>query len=228
MGEGPNISRVGALVGDPARAAMLTALLGGMALTAGELAEAAGVTRQTASAHLAQLEDGDLIAREKQGRHVYFRFAGPEAAALVESLGVFAARPVGPKRVPGPRDPALRRARVCYDHLAGTLAVSLFDCLVADGVFVRADDAVSLTPHGARRLSTLGIDIAALRGAKRPLCRACLDWSERRHHLAGALGGALLASFVERHWVRRVTGTRSIIVTPAGERALRETFGVRG
>ncbi len=211
---------------------MLTALLGGIALTAGELAEVAGVTRQTASAHLAQLEDGGLLAREKQGRHIYFRFAAPEVATLMESLGVFASRPLGsagrpgPKRPPGPRDPALRRARVCYDHLAGTIAVAVFDGLVDEGVFARSDDAITLTPHGRDRLGGLGIDVAALEARRRPMCRACLDWSERRHHLAGALGGALLGAFVDRHWLRRVTGTRSVIVTPAGERALREMFHI--
>lgn len=225
--EGPNIARVGALLGDPARAGMLTALLGGIALTAGELAQAAGVTRQTASAHLAQLEDGGLLAREKQGRHVYFRFASDEVAALVEGLGVFATRPAGRTPSPGPRDPALRHARVCYDHLAGTLAVAILDGLVAQEVLRQEGDAIALTEPGAARMEGFGIDVGALRAKTRPLCRPCLDWSERRHHLAGALGSALLARFVELHWMRRTEGSRRVSVTPAGTLALRETFAIR-
>ncbi|RAH98174.1 transcriptional regulator [Acuticoccus sediminis] len=226
MVEGPNIARVAALIGDPARAGMLNALLGGMALTAGELADVAGVTRPTASGHLAQLEDGGLLAREKQGRHVYFRLATDDVARLIEALGVFAAGPAGYRPRTGPRDPELRRARVCYDHLAGTLAVAILDALVDDGVFARTDEALALTAPGRVRLTDLGIDLPALEARRRPLCRACLDWSERRHHLAGALGAALLSAFVDRHWVRRVAGTRSVIVTPAGERAFREDLRI--
>ena len=225
MSEGPNIAQVGALVGDPARAAMLTALLGGRALTAGELARHAGVTPQTASGHLARLEDGGLLARETQGRHRYFRLASPEAAALVESLGVFVARAEADVRT-GPRDPALRRARVCYDHLAGEVAVGLLDALVAGGAIDRRDDSLVLTRTGRARLEAFGIDLDAADRERRPLCRACLDWSVRRHHLAGALGAAMLSRLVVLGWLRRTEGSRVLVPSPAGLAGLRGSFGL--
>ncbi|MEM8856398.1 MAG: metalloregulator ArsR/SmtB family transcription factor, partial [Pseudomonadota bacterium] len=148
MSEAPNIAAVGALIGDPARACILNTLLCGSALTAGELAEAAGITRQTASVHLARLEGGGLLAREKQGRHAYFRLANTDVAAMVETLAVFSTRPRKTLRRPGPRDPAMRHARVCYDHLAGTLAVHLLDAMVETGILVRQDGAILLCEGG--------------------------------------------------------------------------------
>jgi DNA-binding transcriptional ArsR family regulator len=217
MRSGPDIARLAAALGDPARAAMASALMGGQALTAGELAEEAGVTRPTASAHLARLAEAGVIAAEKQGRHRYHRIASAEVAAALESLMTIAAR--GPARVrPGPRDPALRRARVCYDHLAGALAVALYDALAARGTLASGEPA--LTERGEAEMAAFGIDLAVL-PRRRPLCRACLDWSERRPHLAGALGAALLDRVFARGWARRVPGGREVAFSAAGEAAFR-------
>src|SRR6185436_1736063 len=176
MKDGPNIARIAALIGDHARAEILTALVAGQALTATELAQVAGVTKQTVSTHLAKLLDARLLAAESQGRHRYFRLADRDVAGLLENLMGVAYR-AGALRVrPGPREPALRKARVCYDHLAGELGVLVYDSLAQ----------------------------------RRPLCRACLDWSMRRHHLAGALGAAILGRCYDAGWARRVKGSRVV------------------
>ncbi len=223
-----DMAEIGALVGDPARAAMLTALMNGRALTAGELARAAGVAPQTASAHLARLAEARLLAVEKQGRHRYHRLASSAVAQLLEDVMRLAvdARPA-PVRV-GPRDAALRRARVCYDHLAGRLGVAISDALRAEGV-VRFDDGVaSLAPDADRFLATLGLEEGWRAAAgRRPLCRSCLDWSERRPHLAGALGAALCRRFLDGGLARRRDGGRALDVTPAGAAFLRARRGVR-
>ncbi|XWN29176.1 MAG: metalloregulator ArsR/SmtB family transcription factor [Devosia sp.] len=226
MSEAPNIAAVGALIGDPARASILNTLLCGSARTAGELAQAAGVTRQTASVHLARLEDGGLLAQEKQGRHRYFRLANTDVAAMVETLAVFSTRPQKALRAPGPRDPAMRQARVCYDHLAGTVAVKLLDGMVDANILHRRDGALFLCEGGGARLEAIGVDVAAAEASRRPLCRPCLDWSERRHHLAGSLGAALLSALLAKSWMRRVEGSRTVTLTPYGKRALADHFGV--
>lgn len=226
MNDGPCIASIAALIGDHARAAILTALMAGPALTATELAAEAGVTKQTASTHLAKLTDARLVTVERQGRHRYFRLADRDVADLLERLMGVAFRAGATRARPSPREPALRRARVCYDHLAGDVGVQLFDALIARGWLQRTADAVAPTPAGARRLAALGVPVAALAQARRPLCRLCLDWSERRHHLAGALGAALLAHFVEQRWARRVAGSRVVKLSPAGEAALRTHFGI--
>jgi DNA-binding transcriptional ArsR family regulator len=226
MLDGPGIARIAALIGDPARAHALTALLGGQALTATELAEEAGVTPQTISAHLGKLVDAELLAVEQQGRHRYFRLAGHEVAHALESLMHVAARR-GPARVrPGPREPALRRARVCYDHLAGDAGVGIYDGLVARRALRERGGEVTLTDAGRRLFAGLRIDPGALARERRPLCRACLDWSVRRHHLAGALGAALFARMVAQGWARRVKGSRAVDITPPGARALATHFSV--
>ncbi|MEL6316769.1 MAG: winged helix-turn-helix domain-containing protein, partial [Pseudomonadota bacterium] len=192
MKDGPDIARLAALIGDPARANMLTALMSGQALTGRELAEAAGVTPQTASGHLAQLEAAGLVARRRQGRHRYAALAGPEVGAALEALMGLAAAAGHSRARPGPKDPALRAARICYDHLAGEMGVRLYDGLLAQGALAEdGGGAPSLTPEGAARMRAFGVDPAPLARARRPLCRACLDWSSRRNHLAGALGAAL-------------------------------------
>ena len=225
MSEGPRIARIAELIGDRARADMLTALLAGRALAAGELAAAAGVTASTASAHLARLGDAGLVVGVRQGRHRYFRLAGSEVAQLMEALAHAAARQAGTPLRPGPRDPSLREARVCYDHLAGAQAVRAADALVARGLLVDRDGQWSVGEGALDWFErTLGVDIAALRAGRRPLCRACLDWSERRPHLAGALGAALLEQVLARHWARRVEGSRVVRFTPAGELAWRAHF----
>ena len=221
MKTGPQIAALAALVGDPARANMLTALLSGTALTASELAEEAGVGLPTASSHLAKLQAGRLVAVEKQGRHRYFRLASQEVAALLEGLMGFAQRSGQLRTRPGPKDPALRRARVCYDHLAGELGVALFDSLARRRFLKLAEDEISLTRKGAAFVEGFGIELARLGRGGRPLCRSCLDWSARRSHLAGALGAALLARIYELKWARREAGTRILRFSRGGEEAFR-------
>jgi DNA-binding transcriptional ArsR family regulator len=218
MKQGPSIAPVAALAGDPARANMLAALLAGQALTAGELAREAGVSLATASAHLAKLRDGGLITGIKQGRHHYFRLADPDVAALLESLSNVAARAGFVRTRPGPADPALRQARVCYDHLAGEAGVALFDALLARRVLAGGDD-VRLTKKGEGFVRDFGIDLDALQRTRRPLCRACLDWSQRRRHLAGSLGAALLDAMLAKKWLKRGEG-RVLHVTRSGAAGL--------
>jgi DNA-binding transcriptional ArsR family regulator len=224
MKDGPNIVGIAALIGDHARAEVLTALLTGEALTATELAQVAGVTKQTISAHLAKLVDAGLVAAESQGRHRYFRLADRDVASLLESLMGVAYRTGALRTRASPREPALRRARVCYDHLAGDLGVLVFDSL-EQRRYLRTDgDGVALTMQGRQFCREIGIDVGALAQLRRPLCRACLDWSVRRHHLGGSLGAALLTRFGELGWARRAKDSRVMNFSAAGERALRERF----
>jgi DNA-binding transcriptional ArsR family regulator len=224
MKEGPDISRIGALIGDPARANMLTALMGGQALTASELAGAAGVTLQTASTHLSRLEGGGLVAQRKQGRHRYFALADDGVGLLLENIMGFAADRGLMRTRPGPKDPALRKARVCYNHLAGDFGVRMFDRLVADGAVALDSEEAALTPSGEARIAGIGIDLAALKTQRRPLCRTCLDWSERRSHLSGSLGEALLARFIADGWAKREKDSRAIRFTAEGERRFLALF----
>ncbi len=219
---------VASLVGDPARSNMLTALMTGRALTASELAHQAGVTPQTASSHLAKLEAGGLIEQEKQGRHRYYRLADPDVAAVLEGLEGLAAR-AGHLRVrTGPKDPALRRARVCYDHLAGDLGVQMLDSMKRQRLLRQRKQDVELTVEGGRFLAeTLQISADDLAHPRRPLCKTCLDWSERRHHLAGTLGAALLNRFTELKWAARdaAPGSRVVNFTRQGEKRFAALFG---
>ena len=226
MKDGPNIARVAALVGEPARAEILTALLADRALTAGELAGIAGVTKQTVSGHLARLVDAGLLAVEAQGRHRYFRLAGSDVAQLLESLMGVAFRTGALRLVPGPREPALRKARVCYDHLAGELGVVAYDGLVGRGLLGRGVDGLFLTNAGADWLGRFGVDPALAARQRRSFCRPCLDWGERRHHLGGALGAALLARYYALRWANRTKGSRVVAFTTAGEHALRAAFAL--
>jgi DNA-binding transcriptional ArsR family regulator len=227
MRDGPDIARIGALLGDPARTHMLTALMGGEALTAGELAREAGVTAQTASSHLAKLTEGALVTPRRQGRCVYYALASPEVAELMESLAGLAAQS-GHRRVrPGPRDPAMRRARVCYDHLAGELGVAMLDALLARGWVEDRGGALSLTGPGAGFVRGFGVPEAALAGGRRPVCKACLDWSVRRSHLAGTLGRALLQRIYEAGWARRLEGGRVVAFSAPGLAAFEQTFEIR-
>jgi DNA-binding transcriptional ArsR family regulator len=220
MKDGPNIINIAALIGDHARAEVLTALMSGMALTATELAEVAGVTKQTISGHLAKLVDARLLAVESQGRHRYFRLADQDVAQLLESLMSVAFRTGAVRLRSSPREPALRKARVCYDHLAGELGVLMYEHLVARGVFALDGEGIALTDIGRGIVAELGIDSAALLNSRRPFCRTCLDWSERRHHLAGTLGAALLKRFEELGWAKRVPESRVVAFSADGERAL--------
>ncbi|MTH79027.1 ArsR/SmtB family transcription factor [Paracoccus aestuariivivens] len=218
MKEGPNISRIAALVGDPARGSMLLALMDGRALTATELSGLAGITKQTASSHLAKLVDGEVLVVEAQGRHRYFCLAGPHVAALLEALMVFSSDAALPLRT-GPKEPALRKARVCYDHLAGEMGVALFGQMQEDH-WLSAD--LELTSCGWERLAAIGVTRDGLPRGNRPLCRACLDWSQRRHHLAGAIGKAVLDQILALDWARRLPMSRVVSFTPEGERRFRQ------
>jgi DNA-binding transcriptional ArsR family regulator len=215
-----DLGRVAALMGDRARAAMLTTLMGGQALTASELAQAASVTKPTASAHLARLLDAGLLTVESQGRHRYYALSCREVASSVEALTVLADRIGSPHRRTGPADPALRRARVCYDHLAGEIGVRLYDRLRERDWVVAHGRELSLGEGGERFCAGLGIDVAALRAGRRPLCLPCLDWSLRRHHLAGAIGAAILERCLRLGWARQRRGSRAVIFSAVGERAL--------
>jgi DNA-binding transcriptional ArsR family regulator len=228
MKAGPDIAMVASLVGDPARANMLTALLSGRALTASELSQEAGITPQTASSHLSKLEAGGLIEQEKQGRHRYYRLADPDVGGVLEGLAALAAR-AGHMRVrTGPKDPALRRARVCYDHLAGDLGVQMLDSMRRQKLVRQHKQEIELTAEGERFLDqTLQIDAATLAHPRRPVCKACLDWSERRHHLAGTLGAALMRRFTDLKWAARdpTPGSRVVQFTRQGEKRFAALFG---
>jgi DNA-binding transcriptional ArsR family regulator len=227
MKAGPDITIIASLVGDPARANMLTALMSGRALTASELAQEAGITPQTASSHLSKLEAGGLIEPEKQGRHRYYRLTGDDIAGLLEMLDGLAAR-VGHMRVrTGPKDPALRRARICYDHLAGDLGVQMLDSMRDQKLLRQKKQDIELTAEGTRFLEkNLQIAADALTHPRRPVCKACLDWSERRHHLAGTLGVAMMNRFTELKWAARdpARGSRVVNFTRTGEKRFAALF----
>ena len=225
MKDGPNIARIAALVGEPARADALTALMSDRALTATELAALAGVTKQTMSAHLSKLLDAALVAVEQQGRHRYFRLANEDVAGLLESLMGVAFRTGAVRLISSPREPALRRARICYDHLAGELGVAAYEALLRHRVLEVSPHGLQLTSHGSRWLPRIGIDVDAAAGQRRTFCRPCLDWSERRHHLAGSLGAALLARVRELGWATLDSNSRAIRFTPAGERKFQSVLG---
>lgn len=219
MKAGTNLAQIGSLVGDPARANMLAALMDGGALTASELALEAGVSLPTASAHLSKLAEGGLMRVARQGRHRYYALTGHEVAEMLEAIMGVAAR-LGPKKVlPGPRDTAMREARVCYDHLAGEAGVAMFDSFIARGFIAVEESRVLLTDTGTRFFSAHGIDVAALGNKRRPICRSCLDWSVRRAHLAGGLGASLLERMIANRWVRREKSSRVIRFTPPGRAA---------
>ncbi|RJE88191.1 ArsR/SmtB family transcription factor [Paracoccus onubensis] len=214
MRESPDIARIAALVADPARCSMLLALMDGRALTATELAGLAGITKQTASSHLAKLVDSEVLRMEAQGRHRYFQLGGPHVAALLEALMVFSSDSVPPLRT-GPKDFALRRARVCYDHLAGEMGVALHDRMRGGGWL---SDDLTVTGKGWAHLAAIGLTPAELPRSNRPLCRSCLDWSQRRHHLAGLVGKMILDHILALSWARRLPASRVIAFTPDGER----------
>ncbi|MGO9512371.1 MAG: ArsR/SmtB family transcription factor [Steroidobacteraceae bacterium] len=222
MKDGPNIARIASLLGDPARADALTALMADRALTATELSVLAGVTKQTMSAHLSKLLDARLVAVDQQGRHRYFRLADTDVADLLESLMDVAFRTGAVRLLSSPREPALRKARICYDHLAGELGVTAFEALVRSRVFARTTDGIRLTATGAEWFANVGIDTTAAANQRRTLCRPCMDWSERRQHLAGALGSALLSRVCDMGWAKRDADSRVIHFTPRGQRSFLE------
>lgn len=227
MPDGPDPSEPAALIGDPARAAILTTLLDGRAWTATELSLRAGVGAPTTSAHLAKLVAGGLIEVLPQGRHRYYRLAGPEVAAALEALMKITAQKAPHKRRPGPRDDAMRRARTCYDHVAGELGVALFQSMQASQWIKGGSKAWTLTPKGNTGLvSALGIDVTVLPSLRREIIKPCLDWSERTEHLGGALGANLLARSLEAKWVKRGR-ERVLELTAAGRNVFATALGLK-
>jgi DNA-binding transcriptional ArsR family regulator len=224
MKEGPDIALLGSLIGDPARANMLVALLSGKALTASELAHEASITLQTASSHLKKLEEANLLALRKQGRHRYFALADEDVGALLESMMGLAAKRGMLRTRTGPKDADLRHARICYNHLAGDMGIRLFDSMIDQALLVEEEEVVELTDQGEAFILELGLDLAALKKQRRPLCKGCLDWSNRRTHLAGSLGQALLEHFYAQKWARREEGTRIIHFNDTGTKAFHTLF----
>ncbi|GAA1413113.1 ArsR/SmtB family transcription factor [Catellatospora coxensis] len=223
------LARLAGLLADPTRAAICLALLDGRAWTAGELAHHVGVVASTASEHLSRLVAGGLLVEERQGRHRYLRLAGPETAALIEDLATFAAKSgaaPAPRNLRGSiRRSAEAQARTCYDHLAGRLGVALADALLARGV-VTDDAGLAVTAPGRAWLAGVGIDVDPQRRGSRPLVRSCLDWTERRPHLAGVLGAALRAHAMDTGWLEPVGTGRALRITPSGVGALHDLFGI--
>ena len=222
MGDPDMLAEVAGLLGEPARTRILNALLGGCAFTGKELAYFAGVTAPTASSHLSRLVAGELLVMEKRGRCHYYRLKSADVARAIEALmTVAAASPTG--WPPGRRvEPALRDARLCYDHLAGRLGVSLCDAMLRRDYIVLADGGGELTDAGARFLTDLGVDLEQARGAKRRYCRTCLDWTERRPHISGAVGASLAAALLAREWIARIPDSRALTITAAGRKKLAE------
>ena len=224
-----DIAPIAALFGDPARARMLMALMGGCERPASELARVARVTPQTASAHLVKLQQGGLISVQRRGRWRYYRLAGPEVASVVEALQNCSPQQQSATKGAYPsmdKDDALKVCRTCYDHLAGSVAVSLADALLGRNYLELAAKTYQLTAPGEAVLAQLGIDAETLR-KKRTLAKPCLDWTERRPHVGGALGSALLRELLSRKWVVKLEQTRALHLTPAGVRGLQGVFGVR-
>lgn len=222
-------SAIAAAIGEPARARMLFCLADGRARTATELALVGNVTPSTASTHLNRLSGHDLVRVVVQGKHRYYRLASPEVGSVLEGLSVLAGRNGGAvaRNVPD----HLRAARSCYDHIAGSLGVALHDRLIALEWIVPSehgkDDSYDVTPKGTTALEALGLNLDEARAARRRFAFGCLDWTERRAHVGGALGAALLALALERKWVARQRGDRALQVTASGRRALLAQFGLR-
>ena len=217
MKSGPDIARVANLLGDPARANMLDALMGGQALTASELAAVSGIGASTASAHLARLESGGLITQTKQGRHRYFTIADEHVSALLETMLGLAERLGHARLRTGPKEPALREARVCYNHLAGEQGVRLYDSMMKRKLLAFDRESQAVTTKGENFVRAFGIDIEQLKTLRRPLCKCCLDWSVRRNHLAGSLGSAILDRVVILKWAKRDNESRAIHFSPKGK-----------
>jgi DNA-binding transcriptional ArsR family regulator len=220
------VAEIGSLLGDPARVNMMIALIDGRSRTARELADAAGITPQTASSHLGKLHAAGMIQVDRQGRHHYHRIASSEVARLIEQMHI-AGSALAERRSAkhGPRDPAMRKLRSCYDHLAGEIAVELCDRLVRTGDHIPGDATV--TRDGSALLAAIGVQVDQLDRGRRHFCRTCLDWSERRPHLSGTVGAVLLQQLKDLGWVRQRPAGRTLDLTRAGERGLEQAFGIR-
>ena len=219
-----DIARISSCLDNPARAGIIRALMSGQAFTMNELAIETQIPALSVKEHLEQLMDMRLVCPEDQGRHQYFKLAGDDVATALHGMPSLLGE-TGPKRVRfGPKEPELRKARVCYNHIAGELGVRLYKSMAAQGFFDFANDEISLTPTGQRFANTIGIEIVDQSNRKKPVCRSCLDWSERRYHLAGAFGIALLDSFLEKDWVNREGKSRVLTLTRGGEEAVEKYF----
>jgi DNA-binding transcriptional ArsR family regulator len=227
MKDGPNIARIASLLGDSARADALTALLADRALTATELAAIAGVTKQTMSAHLSKLLQASLIAVDRQGRHRYFRLADEDVGGLLESLMGVAFRTGAVRLVSSPREPALRKARVCYDHLAGELGVLAYESLLRNDRLTMSAQGLRPSVSGAQWFKNIGIDTELAMRQRRSYCRPCMDWSERRYHLAGSLGAALLSRVCDLGWAKRDKASRVVRFNANGERRFRDLVNAK-
>jgi|SRR5208283_247444 len=216
-----SITRIASLIGEAGRIQMLTRLLDGNGHSASELAMAASVSPQTASSHLSKLLAGGLVVSERSGRQRLFRLKNADVAAAIEALGALA------QDSRTAAMPEMRFARTCYDHLAGVLAIALRDEFLKRGVLRHRKDAFEVTPAGKRLLNNLEIDVASLGAQRRSFAHKCLDWTERHHHIGGAVGAALLSRFFEVKWLARMRDTRAVRLTHAGERGFEETFGIR-
>jgi DNA-binding transcriptional ArsR family regulator len=223
---GPIIAEIAALVGDPTRATLVSALLDGRALTAGQLAVAARITPQTASTHLAKLTEAGLLSVVRRGRHRHFRLASTTVADMIDGIAAVALQKRPRYRPLSDQARALSAARICYDHLAGRLSVDVTNAFVAREYVMLDDEVAEITPAGIRFLTRLGIALPAPRSAGRHFCRLCLDWTERFPHIAGAVGAALTRRYFELGWMERTTGSHAVTVTPSGRRGFRETFGI--
>jgi DNA-binding transcriptional ArsR family regulator len=224
---GPIIAEIAALVGDPARATMLSALLDGRALTASELASAARITPQTASTHLAKLTQAGVLAVVRNGRHRHFRLASPAVADMIDAIVAVALQKRPRYRPLSAQAHALGAARICYDHLAGRLSVDLTDSLIAREYVVPDDDeAAEITTSGIRFFTQLGIELPPRRSTRRHFCRLCLDWTERRPHIAGAIGAALTKRYFDLGWMERTKESHAVVVTSLGQRGFLKTLGV--
>ena len=223
---GPIIAEIAALVGDPARATMVAALLDGRALTASELALAARITPQTASTHLAKLTEAGVLSVVRNGRHRHFRLASPTVADMIDGIVAVALAKRPRYRPLSPQARALGAARICYDHLAGRLSVDLTDSFVARKYVVLDEEAAEITATGTRFFTEFGIELPTLGSTHRHVCRLCLDWTERRPHIAGAVGAAITKRYFDLGWMERMKRSHAVIVTPLGRQGFQETFGI--
>ena len=221
----PDIASVASLIGEPARASMLLALLDGRALPAGELAYRGDVTPQTASEHLAKMTERNLLTVEQCGRHRYYRLASPEAGLAIEALAALSA--TSRVRQEQKTTEPIYAARTCYDHLAGKLGVALADAMAARKMLEESGRDYHVTPEGCVQLQEFGVDLVCIQKGRRIFARQCLDWSERRHHIAGGLGAALASQFFERGWIKRMPDSRALRITERGIEGLQEVFGLR-
>ncbi len=224
MTESPNLAVLAAPLADPARAQMVALLMDGCARTVTELGTATGLTKASASEHVARLEQAGYLRAHRQGRHKYLALASPEVARLIEAMMALAVQVPSRLTRTGPRDPALREARLCYNHLAGSLGVRLYHSLSARGYLAHAPGGPDLTPEGRGFCRSLGLAEADLAPARTPLCRDCLDWTERQSHLGGRLGRLLLARMEADGWLHRREGSRALSVSPKGRSGFDQAF----